>query len=282
LLSLLLVASAACDAAHSDPPKETSVVCPSCQPMAGGETSDFGAATAACVPAYLRREVDQAEADSLGFAAAAVAHVMQQPIAAMMTWDALDTKGGGPARGYEAKTHVELALTVGPYAYYELDPAACDATTCLVTTDATVERVDTAGCPRRLLMVTASGDLRTRDGAIAVALPRQAVKILRPDEKADQVSVAARANLRDVHGKLQLDPAIAEPRLGVLDLSLQYTAKGELEYGVIDISIYPDWDNLPDGGPTPTADVSQYRPLQGRWDTPPPEAPKTGAQPSPQ
>src|SRR5262245_2501826 len=114
----LLVALAGCDA-HSARPgmeeggssKSERSVCPSCA-IAGGETGDFNAEISACGKAYAKREIDRSEAEALGFPVAEAIGLVEQPIDTAMTWTAVETRNGGPARGYEPKTHVQVVLTV--------------------------------------------------------------------------------------------------------------------------------------------------------------------------
>jgi hypothetical protein len=275
---LVLLSVVLADCSSSSAPKDegsstdSEVVCPSCHPIAGGETGDFGASTAICVTAYVKREVDRAEADALGFSASAAVHAIEKPIDAAMTWTAIDSDGGGPARGYDERTQVHVALEVESLTYYEFDPERCDGDTDCV------EQGKTGVCAASLVMVNANGELRTEDGAVNAELPAQNVHMLLLDD--DDISVASRADLRKVHGSLQLDSDIPEPTLGALDLSLQYSNAGALQWGEIDISIFPDWDHLPHDGPQPTPGQSHYAPLQGRWGSAPSGTPIVG-QPEP-
>lgn len=227
----------------------------------GGETTDFGS-TAACGQAYLEREVDRAEAEELGFPLALFHELVEQPIDAPLTWAVQDTKGGGPARGYEPETRVRGAFEVRSFTYYSLDPERCDGTQCLLEDGTSTEQ---AGCDERLLLVNVSGELETLDGAVEVSFAKQPVSIRRPGQN-DDIGVAAQANLRDVHGTLEFDPAVPEPRKGVLNLSLAFADDDEGAHGVIDFGIYPDWDNLPEERPDIPSDLSYYAPLEGHWD----------------
>jgi len=279
-LGLLLVLAsvlASCSSDASDPldrsDDELEIICPSCGANVGGETGDFGAEIAACATAYEKREFDRDEADALGFDGSDAVRTIETPIDSAMTWVARDTPGGGPAHGYDDETRVHLALTVDSLTYHELDLALCDDDDCRT-------QGEEGQCIDRFVMVSASGELRTDDGAIATDLATQNVRMLRADD--DELSVTAQANLHDVTGSLQLDTEVPEPRIGVLDLSLQYTGDGSLEYGVIDLGIYRDWDALSDDdgvlsdSGVPLAEPSYYSPLQGRWGSPPPIGPATG------
>jgi hypothetical protein len=286
---VLLLGASACSTPPAEPGKGADSVCPTCRRTVGGETGDFGAGGVAC--GYRQRNVDEKEAEALGFSIAVLARVMRQPIDAAMTWTPIDTAGGGPARGYESKTRVVGALARESYAYHELDIDGCDE----IYPQADANKgcrestVDPSACMERFLTVNASGDLHTHDGAIAADLPMQIVSLLFPDdESVGELSFAARADLRDVRGSLELDPSIPEPRVGFLDLSLSYTLKGKLNYGAIDISIYPDWDKLQTDAGVPIdsglklPEQSQYHPLEGGWGSPPPlSGAEVGAPPAP-
>jgi hypothetical protein len=61
-------------------------------------------------------------------------------------------------------------------------------------------------------------------------------------------------------------PAVPEPRVGRLDLSLQFANGGSEEYGVIGISVCPDWDALPEDHASIPSELSRYAPLEAHWD----------------
>jgi hypothetical protein len=278
-LGFLLLLIAGCEASASEPMRElgetedtVDVVCPSCGPSAGGETGDFGADIAACAAAYTKRMIDAEEGDALGFDASDAVRAIETVIDSEMTWAVIDSDDGDPASGFEPQTRVHLALAVDALSYQELDVELCTSDDCRI-------QAEEGQCEERLIWVSASGQLHTEDGAIAVELASQYVRILRPGD--DDVSVAAQANLRDVTGSLQLAPSFPEPRLGVLNLSLDFDDEATFEYGVIDIDIWRDLDQLreDDGGLDYNergALCAHYRPLQGRWGSPPPVSTWTG------
>lgn len=250
-------------------------VCPGCGVNTGGETGDFGGDLAACAGAYAKREVDRAEADALGFDATDSVRAIEEPIDAPMTWAAIDDSGdGAPARGYDAETRVQVTLTVDKLTFHELDLERCNGDRwCLSDGERGL-------CSERYVVVSASGELRTSDGAIAAVIPSQDVQGLWPDSD-NNPSVFAWIDLRDVTGRLELEPAFPEPRLGELVLSLQYGAGRTLEYGLISITIRSDRDTLldellnSDGGSDEDGGIRfpkprDYCPLQARWGSPPP------------
>jgi hypothetical protein len=243
----------------------TGGVCPSCQ--AGGETSDFGSGSqAACALALIERELDFAEAEALGFAVAAQRDAIEVPIDEPMRWNAQQTEAGGPATGFEPETRVTLTLSMESIAHFELDPEQCDSETCELDGGTQTE----AEPCRTYIKVYARGELSTADGAIEVTFEPQPVRVLYGDaEEIRDLSVAAQANLADVRGSLRVDPLVPEPYVGRLDLSLQYGPDGTLAWGDIDISVYPDWDNLPEDSDIPS-ELSRYHPLRGHFGTEPP------------
>ena len=243
-----------------EPMRNHDSVCPDCAPFApGGETSDFGAELSACTFVYKSQEVTAAQAHELGFDVAAVAEAMEQPIDAPLTWRTRESKGGGPPSGFEPETRVRGTIDVRSFTHYWLDDTKCDGATC--TLDDGTEQ-EQAACTDHYILFKARGELATDDGAIEATFAEQPVWILSKDS-GDAISVAARADLSAVRGSLRIDPAIPEPRIGALDLSLEIPRSGQR--GALQISVYPDWDHRdPDAGSVP-GDLAYYAPLEGRW-----------------
>jgi hypothetical protein len=278
-LGLWLLLIAGCEASASDPIPELGetegtidVVCPSCGTNAGGETGDFGPDIAACAGAYTKRVIDAEEGDALGFDASDAVRAIETVIDSKMTWAVIDSDDGGPASGFVPETRVHLTLRVDALSYQELDVELCTNDDCRI-------QAEEGQCDERLIWVSASGQLHTEDGAIAVELASQYVRILRPGD--DDVSVAAQANLRDVTGSLQLAPSFPEPWIGLLNLSLDFDDEATFEYGVIDIDIWRDLDQLREDDAGLDYDerralCGHYGPLQGRWGSPPPIPTSTG------
>ncbi|HMI90788.1 MAG TPA: hypothetical protein VK509_05460, partial [Polyangiales bacterium] len=119
-------------------------------------------------------------------------------------------------------------------------------------------------CIERYVMVNASGEIETLDGAISASFPQQAMSILEPGE-SDEVSVAAQADLHEVRGSLRIDPAVPPPRVGRLDLTLQFESAKQDAFGVLGVGVYPDWDIRDQDAERLPSELSSYRPLQGWW-----------------
>jgi hypothetical protein len=69
---------------------------------------------------------------------------------------------------------------------------------------------------------------------------------------------------------LTIEPGVEAPHVGRLDLSLQFADTQRRGYGVIGVSVVPDWDNL--SGDTRSKIPSRfayYQPIQGQWGDPP-------------
>lgn len=94
-------------------------------------------------------------------------------------------------------------------------------------------------------MMRVSGSLETLDGAIVAEFPAQSDNVRRLGQ-TDDFGVAARADLRAVRGSLTLDPHVSKPRVGRLDRSLQIADAHHPGFGVLNVSVAPDWDNLPE------------------------------------
>jgi hypothetical protein len=223
----------------------------------GGETSEFGL-QAACVSALRYQEVDRAQAEDIGFGVDEYTRVVEMPLDLPMRWLAEDSEAGGPALGYEQDTRLRLTLEIEGFEYAELDPARCDDTSCTLE-DGTTTEVD--GC-EPFVFVRARGEFETADGAVEATLESQPISLLRAGEV--EPVAAARVDLTQVRGTLRIDPAIPEPYVGVIHLSLQYLPAGELQYAVLSVDVYPDWDALGEDAHEIPSELSSYRPLQGR------------------
>jgi hypothetical protein len=254
-------------------------VCPQCERSAlSTGTSGASASVAACSLAYLERRVDQAEAEKLGFPVAAATKQLEQPIDSAMEWVARESEGGGPAAGYERETRVHGQLKVESYKFHWIDPERCDGSKCQIDGQ-TVEQVP---CPENYLMMYASGTFETLDGALSARFPTQAVNIRRPGQ-VDALGVAASVDLRDVTGSLTIDPGVPPPRVGRLDLSLQFKDNQRPGYGVLGVSVLPDWDNLPDGPQRAMIDArfARYAPIEAQWGEGVPLAAAASVSPAP-
>jgi hypothetical protein len=216
---------------------------------------------AACSLAYLKRSIDRAEAEMLGFPVKDASEQIERPIDAPAQWVAQASEGGGPATGYERETRIRGTFKVESYDYLQLDPERCDGSVCTVDGGETEQ----APCPERYLMMRVSGDLETLDGAISVRFLPQPVNVRRP-EQSDDVVVAASADLGEARGSLMIDPDVPPPRVGRIELSLQFADSSHRAYGVLSVSVFPDWDNLPQGaGRNIPSRFARYAPIEARW-----------------
>jgi hypothetical protein len=223
---------------------------------------DFGA-QAACVEVMLHREVDRTEAEGMGFAADAYERLIEQPLDVEMQWVPKESEAGGAASGYEASTRLRIVLEVDGFEYVELDPERCDSTRCTLD-DGTTTTPE--GC-EPFLFVRAHGALETADGAIQATFAPQNVRLIRADAEADY-GVALAADLSEVRGTLQLDPAVPEPYVGVIYLSLQYTPAEDLEFAIVSVNVFADWDARGEDTGSLPSELSHYRPLEGVARTP--------------
>jgi len=207
----------------------------------------------------------------MGFEVGEYERVVEMPLDVAMRWVAEDSDAGGPATGYAEDTRLQLRLEVDGFEYAELDPERCDDTSCTLEDGG---MIDGTGC-EPFLLVRASGELETEDGAVQATLESQNVRLMRPHEETD-LTVAARADLAAVRGTLRIDPAVPEPYGGVIDLSVHYELSGELRYAVVAVGVYPDWEHRNENAPEIPSELSSYRPLQGRAGSPPSDRPLVG------
>lgn len=246
-------------------------ICPACERSdpATGSSAQSGS-MAGCTLAYLERVVDRAEAEKLGFVLADAKAQIETPIDAAMRWVPRESKGGGPAAGYEPETRVHGQLKVESYLYRWLDPERCDGTVCNVEGGPTEQSL----CPDSYLMMQVSGAFETLDGALSVDFAKQPVNLRKPGQ-TDDIVVAASADLREARGSLTIEPEVPVAHVGRIDLSLQFADSEHRAYGVLAISVFPDWDNLPeDERYMVDPRFAYYAPIEARWgDYPFPDAP---------
>lgn len=267
----MLTAACASAPTRVDPPS----VCPDCErsdPATGSASSSgsmFG-----CSLAYLESEVDGAEAEKLGFLVTDAKAQIERPIDAPMQWVSAASDGGGPAAGYERETRVRGELEVESYLLRRLDPERCDGTVCNVEGGPTEQ----APCPERYLMMQVSGRFETLDGALSVRFAKQNVNLRRPGQ-ADDLVVAAAADLHEAKGTLTIDPEVPVAHVGRVDLSLQFADSTHRAYGVLAISVFPDWDNLTEEERFMVESrFALYSPIEARWgDYPFADAPTVSA-----
>jgi hypothetical protein len=245
--------------------------CPSCHPLAGGETSDFGSKSA-CTLFTKSSLVDASEATALGFDVEPVRALIERPIDAKLRWQARETDGGSEAQGYQAQTVLHATLTVRSYLYERPDPDYCDGVTCSdPNADGTPIEARQEEC-EPLHFVGADIELETLDGAVSVSLRddpenigRDTVAVLRLDmDEDDYLGSTAQSDLLDVTGSLELFPEVPEPYVGSLFISFDF--RPEATHGQLSVGVWPDWDNLgTDAGSKIAPGLSYYGPLVGDW-----------------
>jgi hypothetical protein len=198
-----------------------------------------------------------------------------------MTWVPKAAEGGGPASGYERETRIRGELQVDGYEYGWLDPERCDGRLCKIEDANGETTTEQAPCAERYLMMQVSGALQTMDDALYVYFPNQAVNLRMPGQ-TDDVVVAARADLREARGTLHIDPHVRAQHVGWVDLSLQFADETHPGYGVLGVSVAPDWENLPeDYGSEVLGPFAYYAPIEARWGDAPSGAPTVSLAPQP-
>jgi hypothetical protein len=262
-IACMTLGSACSDATPGDPKSSAERVCAECTPIEPGQASTAASTSlSGCARAYLERNIDQAEAEMLGFPVSGAVALIEKPIDTPMHWVPKITEGGGPASGYEPETRIRGAFEVESYDYRWLDPARCDGTLCNIEGELPSEQ---APCLEQYISIRVSGNLETLDGAIAAEFPSQVVNLRQPGQ-TDDVVVAAAADLSQARGTLVIDPGAPPPRLGRLDLSLQFADSQRRGYGVLSVNVTPDWDNLAeDARPGVLGRYAYYAPLEGQW-----------------
>lgn len=273
-MALLLCGPAAgCKQGSAGDPAEPPSVCPTCEPRAGGETSDFGGMPTPCGFVTRVVETDADAAKALGFDVTGLEQRIERDIDAPLRWEARRTEGGVPATGYEQETRVEGSVTVTSYSHGRPDPEFCNGTTC--SREGTVD-IDQATCPDRLLLAI-EVDLHTLDGAIQGTVSGEAVQWRQGAQYEPMIGDAAQellghayGNLRDVKGTLKLFPDEGmpwpaqhpnTPYSGVLVAQLDFTS--DETHGFV----WPEiWLGIVDERDNDRVDeVVVYRPLEGKW-----------------
>lgn len=260
--------AAGCEPA-ADTPTGRSPVCPTCTPLAGGQSSDFSGVIAACALFTKSTRIDEAEATALGFDVAGVRELMERPIDSVFYWNPQSTAGGGPAQGYAPVTRVSGRLKVESYVHSRPDPERCDGTKC-VDPNAGNQEVSQVGC-HDVLYVGASLALQTEDGALAFAMPDAPVLpntptggytppygfklLLYRDADPASDSGPAAVDLAYATGALRLAPELPGPTKGLLHVSLSFLEAGTK----VDLSVEVWSEASTDAG---TA-RPRYRPLEG-------------------
>jgi hypothetical protein len=211
---------------------EAGPICPTC--VRGGGAQASGAASfVAPTPCQLSEHpstIDAAAARELGFGSAL--DVLERSFESPFQWEALETRNGGPARGYVATTSVLGRTKIAGIEH----------------------RVPSlAGCAD-VLVVTLDVSIRTGDGAIAIDGRLQSVI----ERGATAPSASGSLDLADAHGTLQLSPEPwRAPLAGRVFLSARFWP--DLVRGEAAVTVF-------EAG-TEGSDVVSYfyQPLGGHW-----------------
>ncbi len=197
-------------------------ICPSCGPSTGGETGDFPGTPRSCIPLLSTIEVDDDEAQTLGYDVAEIRRQLSRSLDLPFAW------GQGPrlsvsqdntrfelepASGYGLdQTLISLRFRPSPALLYErIDPKYCDGTLC--TDGRSVAQQ--GSCDG--LHVELEVDVHTADDAIRGTLKGRA-----SDRGLGNVYVWVSTDLAKVPGKLRLSP---KPDLGPLSATLDLAVR---------------------------------------------------------
>jgi hypothetical protein len=235
---------------------ETSGLCPTCPPLTGGESHDFGGTPSACALVEETSLIDAARASELGFDVPLVTERVQREVDAPLYW----TTGSGALRasGFDRQTRVQATVTVTSYSYVAIDPEACDGFDCPVIRVGNEVVAEDLVCPDRLRLGIEVA-LRTLDGAIETTAVGYALWS-RPGFSFGQDGEAlagsppagsAFASPRDVRGSFRVSPE-SSLHDAVLITSLYFkpdSTEGEISLsdgtGEGTLGMYAMWPNPP-------------------------------------
>jgi hypothetical protein len=250
------------DAATTRPIGEP--VCASCEPVTGGETTDFGEITA-CEAANERVVIDADEAEARGFDIARATMLVERTFDAPLHWATRDEPSGEAPSGYERETRVEGTTRITSFTHVLPGDDHCDETTCEIEGNEPFAR---ASCPHRLELGVEIM-LKTLDGALDVVAEGDVAVWAHGFEDdigegtADELHAHASADLSEVAGSLRLHPDAMHAHVGVLLLQLDFL-EDETSGHLWPTLIYPD-----DTTELSRADVwlyaDRYQPLEGTF-----------------
>jgi hypothetical protein len=132
---------------------------------------------------------------------------LARPVDVTLAWTASETRGGGPASGYQPSTRVTANFSSRrTYKHVRPDPQYCDGTTCNFPGDT----VPQASCARRL-EVDVEATVKTADKAVEATLRGTAWSTVpgsngEADSFAEQVIIETRTLLSQVRGTLRVSP----------------------------------------------------------------------------
>jgi len=262
---LASVLALACEGGGPTAPGEIPLLCPGCDPNAGGETTDFGMSFTECGALSAPVAVSEAEAVELGFDVASLQARMERPIDAELSWEAdpypsLST-GGKPASGYEDPTQVQAQVQVTRLAYHRPDPAHCvDGQCTLPDGDGTL--IEQASCAT-FLMLHYDMQLSTLDGAVEASGEGEAAQWSEGFEDmvgnaAGELHGHAYIDLSDARGTLELDPDTDATYTGTLTVQLDF--EDDMTHGYVTPTIrYTVIDENGD------EEGKSYMPVQGTF-----------------
>ena len=159
---------------------------------------------------------------------------------------------------HELIERLHARATITSFAHLRPDPMSCDGTTC--RSDGI--EVAQASCPH-LLRMNIEVEVSTEDGAVKAMASGEAVQWAQGFEAmigegtADYPIAHAYADLRDVHGSLQLSPELSTPYEGTLVIVLELeddAPRGALSPMLVHVAMNDD------GGITAR---DEHRPLIG-------------------
>jgi hypothetical protein len=265
------IAAVGCGGQGDPAPGPGHSVCPTCRPLAGGETTDFATAPslAPCTRFYLEpAAIDAAHAIDMGFDVDVAKQRLERGVDAALVWQPMATETGQPAAGYTAATRVQIAAHATSYAAVRLDPEVCDGTTCTPRDGGVAEEQNPCS---DYVSVGVDLQVKTLDGAVDAAASGTVFLFHRafeefPDNESAQPVGQARADLRDVAGSLQLLPALPTPYVGRLEIQFELLANATHGWlWPIVTTLNGAHDSASDGVDYLPPSIAEYRPLQGTW-----------------
>jgi hypothetical protein len=248
-------------------------LCPSCQPSAGGESSDFEGDADVCSAFARRRSVSFDEARAAGFDMPRIVALVTREFTAPLRWSAAELDGVEPAfaavmppSGFGAETSIHGAVSAASeMVLAELDPARCDADR--VCTSESAEPISCAfflANLRSTLELTLQLD--TADASIGSVSLSGRLWLARGDT-SPALEAGFGGDLSLVQGTLRVGSGLPDPHLGSLSATLGFWPTAVR--GVITPVIIPDerrfTDGTVEGEDLPLVPSWRYAPLDARW-----------------